>query len=250
MPKAFAGLPEAADAKGQFLTTQWSLVLRGRDAQSPGWGAAIAALCERYWYPLYVHIRRRVASAEDAADLTQGFFAHLLESNLFAAVDPSRGKLRAYLLACCNHFLSNERDKAGARKRGGGLALLSIDLVDAESRYAIEPAARLGPDRLYERRWALTLLDEAMAALEREYESGGRGELCRLLKPALAPGEETPRYAAVAAALGMSVAAVKKAAQRLRARYGQLLREIVAATVAGPQDVDEELRDLFAAVAR
>ncbi|VTR97889.1 rna sigma-24 ecf subfamily : RNA polymerase, sigma-24 subunit, ECF subfamily OS=Chthoniobacter flavus Ellin428 GN=CfE428DRAFT_4864 PE=4 SV=1 [Gemmata massiliana] len=250
MSRALGNRPETADGPGLFLTTQWTLVLRGRDAQSPDGRAALAALCECYWYPLYVHIRRRVRSAEDAADLTQGFFAHLLESNLFASVAPCSGKLRAYLLACCNHFLANEWDRAAAQKRGGGRTPLSIDFAAAESRYTTEPVDRLGPDRLYERRWALTLLDEALTALERDYDSAGRGELFRLLKPALVAADEVQQHATIAATLGTSVPAVKKAAQRLRTRYGQRLRELVAATVGGPGDVDEELRDLFAAVAR
>lgn len=250
LPPTPTGPAAGAGRDGGFLTTQWSLVLRGRDAHSSDGRAAVAALCERYWYPMYVHVRRRAPTAEDAADLTQGFFAHLLEANVFAAVDPGRGKLRAYLLACCNHYLSNQREKAAALKRGGDRPPLRLDVGAAEARYSREPADRVSPDRLFERRWALTVLDEAMAALERDYDTPDRREVYRLLKPTLVPGDEAPRYAAVAAALGTTEAAVKKAAQRLRERYGHLLREVVAATVGGPDEVDEELRDLFAALAR
>jgi RNA polymerase sigma-70 factor (ECF subfamily) len=239
--------PRAVSA--QFLSTPWSLIARARDPGAGNARAALAALCELYWYPLYAYVRRRVKSADAALDLTQGFFAHLLEKNALASADRTRGKFRTFLLACCDHYLGDERDRGLARKRGGGRAPLSLDLRAAEERYRCEPADPQTPERLYDRRWALTLLENTFARLEREYAADGRAELYRLLQPALAGRADALAYADVGAALGMTESAVKKAAQRLRERYGQILRELVAATVERPDQVDEEVRDLFAALA-
>jgi len=244
---------DAADRAGAqpaaFAATQWSLVARAGDPTAPQAREALAALCGAYWYPLYAYLRRRTGDAEAALDLTQGFFADLLDRNALAAADPARGRFRTFLLTCCEHYLANQRDAGRAQKRGGGREPLPLEFAGADERYGREPADLATPEALYRRRWALTLLETTFALLEQDYERAGRGDLYRLLQPALTAEPDAPGYAAIAAALGMSEAAVKKAAQRLRQRYGELLRQQVAATVDRPEQVEEEIRDLFAALA-
>jgi RNA polymerase sigma-70 factor (ECF subfamily) len=229
-----------------FLTTQWSLVLLARERASPQADAALATLCRTYWYPLYAYIRRQVHTAEPAEDLTQEFFARLLEKDFLRNVDRDRGRFRAFLLACCKHFLANERDRAGARKRGGDCSILSLDFQSAADRYRLEPANTMTPEKLFERRWALTLLDQALEQLGREFRQAGKSELFEHLKGALVGGAEQLSHAQIGAALGMTEAAVKKAAQRLRERYRAILRELIAATVEGPGEIDDEIQTLFA----
>jgi RNA polymerase sigma-70 factor (ECF subfamily) len=229
-----------------FATTRWSLIAAARDPDAPEARQALAELCGLYWYPLYAYIRRRGHDHAGAEDLTQGFFAHLLERHDWAAADPARGRFRSFLLAACQHFLANEHDRATAQKRGSGRQPLSLDFADADGRYAREPAHDQTPERLFERRWALTLLEQVLAGLREEYESSGKGRLFEALKGSLG-GPEVP-YAAVAADLGLSEGAVKVAAHRLRQRYRDRLRAAIAETVAGEEQVDEELRDLFAAL--
>jgi RNA polymerase sigma-70 factor (ECF subfamily) len=231
-----------------FATTQWSLVLLARDRASPQANEALAALCRAYWYPLYAYVRRQVRTAEQAEDLTQEFFARVLEKDFLRTVDRSRGRFRAFLLACCKHFLANERDRAGARKRGGDCTVLSLDFQSAADRYRREPADPMTPEKLYERRWALTLLEQALEQLGQEFARTDRSELFERLKGTLVGGVDVPSYAQISAALGMTEAAVKKAAQRLRERYRAVLRERVAATVEGPHDIDDEIRMLFNAL--
>jgi RNA polymerase sigma-70 factor (ECF subfamily) len=229
-----------------FATTQWSLVLLARDRASPQADEALAALCRAYWYPLYAFIRRQVRTAEQAEDLTQEFFARLLEKDYLRTVDRTRGRFRAFLLACCKHFLANERDRARARKRGGGRSILSLDFQSAADRYRREPADTLTPEKLFERRWALTLLDQALEQLGQAFSQAGKGELFGHLKVTLVGAVGKPSHAEAAEALGMTEAAVKKAAQRLRERYRVILRELIAATVDGPGEVDDEIQTLFA----
>lgn len=231
-----------------FPSTQWSLIIEARDKQSPTANAALAELCRAYWYPLYVFIRRQEASTERAEELTQEFFTRLLEDDVLAAVTPEKGKFRAYLLACCKHFLANERDRERAQKRGGGRPLLSFDLSSAAGRYAVEPADSFTPERLFLRRWALTLLDQVIDLLRQEWTNNGRGALFEALKAALLGDHAALSYAEVGTAVGMSEDAVKKSAQRLRQRYREILREQIAATVDGPGSVDDEIRELFAAL--
>jgi len=229
---------------GGFQTTHWSLVLRAGKRADRGADSALAALCERYWYPLYAYVRRRVADAGEAQDLTQEFFARLLEKQYLATADPRRGKFRSFLLTSLKHFLANEWDRARARKRGGGVRTLSLDLESGESRLRLEPSHDLTPERLFERQWVLTLLDLVMGRLQEEYESSGKAAQFARLKGALTGGGRLP-YAAVAAELGISEPAARQAASRLRKRYRRLLREEVAQTLAEPGDVDEEIRSLF-----
>jgi RNA polymerase sigma-70 factor (ECF subfamily) len=236
-------------APGRFATTHWSVVLAARARGEPQAEEALSALCRTYWYPLYAYIRRRGHSAEDAQDLTQAFFTRLLEKNDLAQVDPQKGRFRSFLLAACNHFLSNERDRQKAQKRGGGRAALSLDWSDAEGRYLVEPADGLTPERLFERRWALTLLDQVLTRLRAEYAERGKEHLFDALRGAMAGEPDAASYRDSARQLGLSEGAVKVAIHRLRQRYRELLRDEIGRTVGAPEQIDDEVRDLFAALA-
>ena len=233
---------------GRFATTQWSLVLSAGDRTSPRFQQALAELCGAYWYPLYAFVRRQGASAVEAEDLTQEFFLALVDKEFLTATGPEKGRFRTFLLLCLKRFLANERDRQRAQKRGGGRKLISINRDEAESRYQAEPADAATPERIYERRWALALLDQVLTRLEDEYRQAGKSALFARLKIYLvaeAPGES---YAAMAANLGLSTGAVKVAVHRLRRRYGELLRAEVARTLEQPCDVNEEIQSLFAAL--
>ena len=229
-----------------FDSTRWSLVLLARDRASPDADAALEALCATYWYPLYAYIRRQIGSADQAEELTQEFFARFLEKDFLRAADRNKGRFRGFLLACCRHFLANERDRARAQKRGGSRPALSLDFASAAERYRLEPADTMTPERLFERRWALTLLDQVLDQLGREFHKDGKGPLYERLKLTLVGAGDSLSYAAIGAEFGMTEAAVKKAAQRLRQRYRELLRDQIAATVDGPEQVEDEIRALFA----
>lgn len=239
----------APQRRRAFETTRWSLVLAAAGRVTPEADRALAALCATYWYPLYAFVRRRGHDPERAADLTQGFFVRLLEKNDFQSLDPARGRFRAFLLAACKHFLANERDWATAQKRGGGCFPVPIDRRDAEGRYLAEPAHNLTPERLFDRRWAILLLDQSLDQLGREYEQAGKGARFERLKCVLTGCEPAGTYAETGEALGMTEAAVKKAAQRLRDRYREILRERIAETVDDPGQVDDEIRALFGVLA-
>jgi RNA polymerase sigma-70 factor (ECF subfamily) len=231
-----------------FGSTHWSLVLQARDHNAPQAQQALETLCRTYWYPLYAFIRRQGHPHDNAEDLTQEFFARLLEKDFLDAVERGKGKFRAFLLACCKHFLSNQRDRDRAAKRGGGRLPLRLDFPAADERYRREPADTMTPEKLYERRWALTLLGQVLERLRQEYHTSGKGELYDRLKGMLTTAADTAPYAEIGAALGMSEAAVKKTAQRLRQRYRELLRDEVGATVEEPEQVADEIRALFAAL--
>lgn len=237
-----------SDAASWFQTTHWSLVLAAGHDSTPDAQDALAKLCSVYWYPLYTYVRRRVGNVHDAQDLTQAFFARFLEKEYLDDVDPKRGKFRSFLLASIKHFLSNERDRARAQKRGGRRPVLSLDFENAESRYRLEPADTMTPERLFERRWALTLLDQVIKRLEQEFTDAGKSDLFAGLKPFLTSAPDGPSQREVANELGISEGAVKAAAHRLRQRYRNVLREEISQTVAGPDDVAEELNELFDAV--
>ena len=239
---------EIAHSARTFATTHWSLVLAaGRDS-SPGGRAALEKLCRIYWYPLYSFVRLSGSTPADAQDLTQGFFLQLLKTNFLDAVSPRKGKFRSFLLASLKHYLSNERDRARALKRGGGIAPISIDEQDAESRYRLEPVDQMTPEKLYERRWALTVLDLALARLKEEYASSGRLHLFDQLKEDLTGGETRESHAEIGRRLDMTPGAVKVAAHRLRQRYRECLRAEIADTVENPDEVEEEIRHLFHAL--
>ena len=238
----------ASAPAGQFATTHWSLVLAARDRAAPQAREALAALCRAYWYPLYAFVRRHGHSADAAQDLTQEFFARLLEKDFLQVVDRDKGKFRSFLLATCKHFLANERDRASARKRGGDHAHVPIDFAAAEGRYSREPAHDLTPEKLFERRWALTLLEEVMAQLQEEYRRNARGPLFDRLKQCLVGTKGTLSYDQVAAELGLSEGGVRVAVHRLRKRYRELLCQEIARTVHDPDQVEDEIRDLFTAL--
>jgi RNA polymerase sigma factor (sigma-70 family) len=232
---------------GRFATTHWSLVLAAGATGSVESNQALATLCELYWYPVYVFVRRQARSADEAADLTQEFFTRLLEKSFLRGVDPERGRFRSFLLACLRHFLSNERDRARTLKRGGQYKLLSLEIETAEERYQLEPHDEMTPDRVFDRRWALTLLDRALSRLREEHRTGGKSETFEALKEFLTGDTDMP-YSAVAGALGMSEGAIKVAVHRLRRRFRDLLTDEIAQTVLDPHDVDHELQHLLQAV--
>jgi RNA polymerase sigma-70 factor (ECF subfamily) len=210
---------------------------------------ALAKLCQTYWYPLYAYVRRRGHSPEDAQDLTQEFFARLLEKNWVGNADQTKGRFRSFLLSAMNHFLADEWDKARAQKRGGGVPLMPLQFDTAETRYSREPADSTTPERSFERRWALTILDEVLHRLRSEYQQEGKADLFADLHPCLV-GERTAQpYAELAVKLGVCEGTVKAAVHRLRQRYRQLLRDEIANTVAEADEVDEELRHMFAVLA-
>lgn len=228
----------------EFHTTRWSLVLAAQHGTDTTCArSAMAALCRDYWYPLYAFVRRRGHSPHDAQDLTQAFFADLLERNATMA-DPAKGRFRSYLLGALKHFLANEWHRANAQKRGGGQTLVEWDALDGEARYALEPAGQADADALYDRRWAMELLDRAMAKLRAEFESKGDGGTFDSLKGTLT-GAAPPREE-LARDLGLSEGALKVAIHRLRQRYREVLRAEIAETVNSPADVEDEMRHLVA----
>jgi RNA polymerase sigma-70 factor (ECF subfamily) len=239
------GDPSAA----RFPTTCWSRVAAAAGRDTPEAREALAGLCAAYWYPLYAFIRRQGFDPERALDLTQDYFARLLERGTVAAADPTRGRFRSFLLADCTRFLADCRGRDRAAKRGGGAAPLSIDARDAEGRYAREPSHDQTPERLFERAWALALLDGVLGRLRAEYDRSGRGAAFEALKPTLTDGPRAVPHAELARRLGTTAGAVQVADHRLRRRYRELVREAIVATVADPAEVEAEIRDLFAALA-
>jgi RNA polymerase sigma-70 factor (ECF subfamily) len=231
-----------------FATTRWSLVLDAGTELTPRGRAALATLCELYWYPLYAYLRRRNHSAEDAQDLTQGFFARLLEKHALHIVDRTRGRFRSFLLASLDHYVSNERDRDRAQKRGGGTSPISLDAAMAEDRYKLEPPDPWTPEKIFDRNWALTLLGRVLERLRTDLHAEGKGELFDHLKVYLAGEQGAPSYREIGAALGMSEGAVKVAVHRLRRRYRDLLYDEIAQTVSTQEEVELELQYLMESV--
>jgi RNA polymerase sigma factor (sigma-70 family) len=231
-----------------FATTHWSVVLAAKDRLCPAGRRALESLCQAYWYPLYAFVRRQGHNPEDAADLTQGFFTRLLEKDWLADVSRTKGRFRSFLLAAMNHFLANEYDKAQARKRGGGCRIVSLEVKTAETRYRLEPSDPVTPEQLYERQWALTLLDQVLTRLQGHYEEEGKADLFAVLKPCLGGRCEAQPYANLAARLGMTEGAVRVAVHRLRQRYREVLREEIAQTVSSLEEVEPEIRHLMRAL--
>jgi DNA-directed RNA polymerase specialized sigma24 family protein len=229
-----------------FATTHWSIVLAAARGSRPDARAALATLCETYWYPLYAYVRRLGHKADEAQDLTQGFFAALLEKRYVKAADRERGRFRSFLLTALKRFLSKERDRAHARKRGGDAPPISLDLEAGDGRYALEPSHDVTPEAIYERRWALTILDRVIMGLRQNYAGAGKAGLFDRLKEFLTGEPDASPYERVARELGMSEGAVKVAVHRLRRRYRDLLRAEIARTVADPEEVDDELKYLLA----
>jgi RNA polymerase sigma factor (sigma-70 family) len=231
-----------------FVTTHWSVVLAAGRSQTTQAQEALAELCRTYWYPLYVYIRRRGYSPHDAQDLTQEFFARLLERQSLASADPERGRFRSFMLASMNYFLASEWEKLRSQKRGGGRPLLSLDLAAAEQRFDLEPASTASPDKLFDRQWAIALLDKVLNQIEDEYRRDGKVELFDALKRTLTGTRESQPYAELAGRLAMSEGAIKVAVHRLRRRYRELLHAEISQTVASPKDADEEMKHLFQAL--
>jgi RNA polymerase sigma factor (sigma-70 family) len=238
--------PKRAD---YFVTTRWTMVLSAGRKSSAQAERALGELCQTYWYPLYAYVRRRGYSKEDAEDLTQAFFSRFLEKNYLDGLNAERGKFRAFLLACLKHFLANEWDKANRQKRGGGAEHLSLDWEQAAERFSHEPLRDGGiaaPDHLFDREWALTLLERAIVRLRDEYAD--KAELFEQTRSYLMLGEEATPYDRAAAALGLDEGAVRVAVHRLRRRYRELLRDEIGQTLVDPAQVEDELRSLQAAL--
>ena len=239
--------PDSTSAPREwFATTHWSVVLAAGGDSTSSASAALEQLCRTYWYPLYAFVRRKGHSSEDAQDLTQAFFGRLLEKNYVAQADRERGRFRTFLLAALNHFLADEWDKTQRQKRGGGREIISFDAASAEDRYRLEPIEQLDAAKLYERRWVTTLFDQVLSRLEQEFRDAGKGELFDGLKSSLLAEDSGLSYAELGARLGLKEDAVKQAVSRMRRRYRELFREEIAQTVAGPGEVEAELRHLFA----
>jgi RNA polymerase sigma factor (sigma-70 family) len=237
-------------ARGEtpFLTTRWSVVLEAGRGDEPSSRKALGELCEAYWYPLYAYVRRRGHRQEDAQDLTQAFFARLLEKNGVVGADPERGRFRAFLLGALKHFLANEWDREQAQKRGGGRPILSLDFRSADERFVREPMDNATPERAFERTWALAVLESALARLESDYRARGRGAIFERLRGSLVARGELDSYRDIARELGTSEGAVKVAAHRLRQAFRAALRAEIAETVGGPEDLEHELGLLIAAL--
>lgn len=236
--------PDASRSPAPFGPTRWTLVLAAaRHDDLPAHRAALAELCETYWYPLYAYIRRCGHGRPDAEDLTQGFFARVLEKNYLAEASPERGRFRSFLLASLKHYMANEWDRSQALKRGGGFRMVSLDVSAAESRHPWEPSDRVTPELMYERQWVFTLLDRVLGRLEAEYSD--KPELFDALKGFLTAEPIPGAFAQAADRLHLTQGAARVAVHRLRRRYRELLRTEIAQTVDEPSDVDAEIRRLF-----
>jgi DNA-directed RNA polymerase specialized sigma24 family protein len=231
-----------------FQTTCWSLIFAARDGDSAEAEKALATLCGSYWYPLYAFVRRKGYDADVAQDLVQGFLVRLIEKRALLAVDRGKGRFRSFLMAACTHYVANERDHAHAKKRGGGRVTISIDGLAAEGRYRRAPVHQLTPERLFEKQWALTLLDRVIERLEAEMAQAGKSRQFMALKPAVLGESTRTSFARIAAELGLSEDAARAAAVRLRRRYRDIFRDEVARTVDRPADVEEEIASLFSAL--
>jgi RNA polymerase sigma factor (sigma-70 family) len=241
------GHSDGSPAAGSpFPSTHWSVVLAAGDAAAQNADQALAQLCRKYWHPLYCFIRRRGYRPEDAQDLTQEFLAQILEHRYLGCADPRRGRFRSFLLASLNHFLSDQWDRAKAEKRGGGRPPISFDAQEAEERYQCELTDGVSPERVYEQRWAVALLDDVLDRLHREYTAAGRAGEFDTLKALLWGPDASATYAQIADKLGLTESGVKSAVRRLRGRYRRLLRDEIADTVAGSEELEDEIRWLFA----
>ena len=233
-----------------FVTTRWSVVSAAQDEDSPQAEQALEILCRSYWYPLYVFVRRRGHSPEDAEDLVQEFFARLLQKHYLDAVEPERGRFRTFLIMALKRFMANECDRSRAQKRGGGQELLPLDTALAESRYEEESSLEMRADLAFDRQWAVTLLDEALTRVADEQKTLGKSAEFELLRPFLTVGTDLISYGEVARKLGATEVAVRMAVHRLRRRYRQVFREALAQTVATPADLDAEMHYLLEVLSR
>jgi len=237
-------------ADSSFTTTHWSVVIGASERGSPAAEEALSRLCECYWYPLYAYVRRQGHIPEEAQDLTQEFFRRLLAGNFLRTVDPRKGKFRSYLLAAMEHFLAKQWRDARRLKRGGGQRLQSLDEQHAEVRYLAEPSREMTAERVFERRWALTVIETAFHRLREEFVTANKQRLFETLQPFLTGEHATKTYGDIAVELDMTPGAVKVAVHRLRTRYGVLIRDEIAQTVSSAAEVDEELRYLMEVLGR
>ena len=243
-------LPEAQfRGPAHFATTRWSIVRAAGDRDSPRCDGALAELCRGYWLPVYAHVRRRCSDPDAAQDLTQEFFARLLAGEQLAAADAERGRFRSFLLACLDNFLLNERSRTRALKRGGRRLTLALDFRGADERLANDPPDAETPERVFERHWALALLEQVMGRLANDHRADGRAGVFETLRQYLTCDPDAESYRDAASRLGTTEAAVKTAVHRLRRRFGELLRLEIAQTVAAPDEVVDEIRRLFRALA-
>lgn len=240
-------LPEPR--RSAFVTTQWTAVLQAAAGENESSRDAFGRLYSDYWYPLYAYVRRRGHAPPDAEDITQDFFVHLIHYEALDGLQREGGKFRTFLLRLLDNFLANHWDHNRAQKRGAGQARLSLDAAEGEARYALEPPEQTTPETLFERQWVFTLLANVLENLGREFGATGKTGLFADLRPYLQGDRQGAPYAEVAQRHGMSEGAVKVTVHRLRQRYGELLREEIARTTGGPDEVDEELRHLMTVVA-
>lgn len=243
MTSTSTGAPRPSSA--WFVTTHWSVVLSARDKDSPQSVEALEKLCRTYWYPLYAFVRRQGQAPSDAQDLTQEFFARLLQKDYLQAAARDKGRFRTFLLVAMKRFLANEWDKVRAQKRGGGKIHLSLDTEMAEQRYSIEPTEGVNPDKVFERRWALTLLERTMTRLREEFIGAGKSQEFERLKSFLTASHHGISYADIAADLGINEGAARVAVHRLRKRYREIFRDEIARTVSRPQEIDAEVQYLM-----
>jgi RNA polymerase sigma-70 factor (ECF subfamily) len=239
--------PHEPGGKDYFATTRWTVVLAAGD-RTPKADQALAQLCQLYWSPLYAFLRRKGHQPAEAEDIVQGFFVRLIEKSALSAADPHRGRFRSFLISSLQNFVANRRDFQQAHRRGGRVRTFNLDFQAAEKAYHREPWSDLTPEKIFDRRWALDLLNLVLTQLQREQTKDGKSKLFERLRPSLTGDEDGAGHAQIAAELGLSVDAVKMAASRLRKRYRELLRQTIADTVASPEEVDDELRDLIGAL--
>jgi RNA polymerase sigma factor (sigma-70 family) len=238
---------QAAGSSEWFEATHWSVVVSAGRQESPQAHQALGKLCQTYWYPLYVFVRRQGQHPEDAKDLVQGFFAKVIEKNYVADAEREKGRFRSFLLLTLKRYMANEWDHANREKRGGGKEIISLDAQTTEMRFKTEPADEMSPEKAYERQWALTLLHQVLDRLSAELHAAGKGRVFEELKVFL-NGEKGGSYVEVGARLGMSESAIKVAVHRLRLRYRELLKLEIANTVSGPDAIKDEINNLFAAL--
>jgi RNA polymerase sigma-70 factor (ECF subfamily) len=231
------------------MTTRWSMVLAAADKSSPQSADALSQLCQTYWYPIYAFIRRQGHTHEPAQDLAQEFFARMLEKHYIQDVGPEKGKFRTFLMVCLKRFLANEWDRATAQKRGGGRAHLPIDFESAQSRYSLEPAHEMTAQKIFDRRWALTVLERTIAGLSEDFQRAGKQQHFDALNVYLLGESGAPPYVEIAKRLNTTEGAIKVAVHRLRDRYRHRLRQEIAQTVSAEEEIDQEIKDLFAALA-
>jgi DNA-directed RNA polymerase specialized sigma24 family protein len=240
--------PNTQGGQASFPSTRWSRVVAAADLKTPDARAALAELCAAYWYPIYVFVRRKGNDAEKALDLTQSYFARLLEHGVLAAADPSKGRFRGFLRTDCKHFLIDRHRRETSRQRGGAVSFIPIDAQDAEGRYVFEPADGMTPDRLFDRVWATTLLGRVLDLLAQEHTEPARAKLFAEIKIVLTEGKSAVPAFALAKRLGTTERAIHTAISRLKKRYREILKDQIAATLDDPAQIDDEIRDLFEAV--